>query len=233
MNNLYHIQKNVTHIMASLPSGVELVAAAKTRNAEEVNAAVNAGIHAIGYNYIQEAERMRPLVGRSVPWHMIGHLQRNKVKKAVELFDMIETIDSERLALEVDKQSAAVGKVMPVLIEINSGKESNKSGVLPENAIGLIRRINTLSHLSIVGLMTMGPRFGDPEDARPYYRITKRIFDEIRQAEIPGVEMRYLSMGMSNSYQIAIEEGANIIRIGTALFGERAEKRNIPLITRN
>lgn len=110
---------------------------------------------------------------------------------------------------------------MPVLIEINSGKESNKSGVLPENAIGLIRRINHLSHLSIVGLMTMGPRFGDPEDARPYYRITKRIFDEIRQAEIPGVEMRYLSMGMSNSYQIAIDEGANIIRIGTALFGER------------
>ncbi len=233
MTDSERIERNITEIMQSLPPGVELVAAAKTRNAEEVNAAVAAGIHAIGYNYIQEAERMRPLVGGTVPWHMIGHLQRNKVKKAVELFDMIETIDSERLALEVDKQSAAVGKVMPVLIEINSGKESNKSGVLPENAIGLICRIHHLSHLTIVGLMTMGPRFGNPKDARPYYRITKRIFDEIRQAELPGVEMRYLSMGMSNSYQIAIAEGANVIRIGTALFGERAEKRNIPLITRN
>jgi len=217
------IQRNVTEILQSLPPGVELVAAAKTRNAEEVNAAVDAGIHAIGYNYIQEAERMRPLVAGSVPWHMIGHLQRNKVKKAVELFDMIETIDSERLAVEVDKQSAAVGKVMPVLIEINSGKESNKSGVLPENAIGLIRRIHHLTHLKIMGLMTMGPRFGDPEDARPYYRITKTLFEEISQAQLPGIEMRYLSMGMSNSYQIAIAEGANIIRIGTALFGERVE----------
>lgn len=110
---------------------------------------------------------------------------------------------------------------MPVLIEVNSGRESNKSGVLPGNVIGLIGRIHHLPHLKIMGLMTMGPRFGDPEDARPYYRITKALFEEIRQAEIPGVEMRYLSMGMSNSFQIAIAEGANIIRIGTALFGER------------
>lgn len=224
MTDSERIERNITEILQSLPPGVELVAAAKTRNADEVNAAATAGIHAIGYNYVQEAERMRPLVEGTVPWHMIGHLQRNKVKKAVELFDMFETIDSERLALEVDKQSAVVGKVMPVLIEINSGKESNKSGVLPENAIGLIRRIHHLPHLKIVGLMTMGPRFGDPEDARPYYRITKRIFEEIRRVELPGVEMRYLSMGMSNSYQIAIAEGANIVRIGTALFGERAVK---------
>ena len=217
------IKRNITEILQSLPPGVQLVAAAKTRNAQEVNTAVSAGIHAIGYNYIQEAERMRPLIGGSTPWHMIGHLQRNKVKKAVELFDMIETIDSERLAQEVEKQSAAVGKVMPVLIEINSGKESNKSGVLPENAIGLIRRIHHLPHLKIKGLMAMGPHFGDPEDARPYYRVTKRIFEEIRRVELPGVEMRYLSMGMSNSYRIAIAEGTNIIRIGTALFGERAE----------
>lgn len=215
------ILKNVTDIIQSLPSGVELVAAAKTRSAGEVNAAAEAGIHAIGYNYIQEAERMRPLVAAHLPWHMIGHLQRNKVKKAVALFDMIETIDSVRLARDVDKQCAVMNKVMPVLIEINSGKESNKSGVLPENALALIRQIHPLSHLKIMGLMTMGPRFGDPEDARPYYQITKKIFDEIKQAQIPGVEMRYLSMGMSNSYAIAIEEGANIVRIGTTLFGER------------
>ena len=223
MRDSERIERNITEIMQSLPPEVELVAAAKTRNAEEVNTAVSAGIHAIGYNYIQEAERMRPLIGGSTPWHMIGHLQRNKVKKAVELFDMIETIDSERLALEVEKQSAAAGKVMPVLIEINSGKESNKSGVLPENVIGLIKRIHHLPHLKIKGLMTMGPRFGNPEDARPYYRVTKKIFEEIKQAHLPEVEMRDLSMGMSNSYRIAIAEGANIIRIGTALFGERAK----------
>ena len=152
MTDSERIKRNLTEIKQSLPPDVVLVAAAKTRSADEVNTAVTAGIDAIGYNYIQEAERMRPLVEGTLPWHMIGHLQRNKVKKAVELFDMIETIDSERLALEVNKQSVAVDKVMPVLIEINSGKESNKSGVLPEDAIGLIRRINHLSNLGDCGV---------------------------------------------------------------------------------
>jgi PLP dependent protein len=152
---------------------------------------------------------------------MIGHLQRNKVKKAVQLFDMIETIDSVRLAKEVNKQCAKMDKIMPVLIEINSGKESDKTGVLPEDAIALIQQIKDLSNLEILGLMTMGPRFGNPEDARPYFKTTKTLFEQIKKLEIPGVEMRYLSMGMSNSYQIAIDEGANMVRIGTRLFGER------------
>jgi pyridoxal phosphate enzyme (YggS family) len=152
---------------------------------------------------------------------MIGHLQRNKVKKAVQLFDMIETIDSVRLAREVNKECAKLNKIMPVLIEINSGKESNKTGVMPENIIALIQQINNLSNLQILGLMTMGPRFGNPEDARPYFKTTKALFEQIKKLEIPRVEMRYLSMGMSNSYQIALDEGANIVRIGTRLFGSR------------
>jgi len=134
---------------------------------------------------------------------------------------MIETIDSRRIAELVDRHCVAVGKIMPVLIEINSGKESNKTGVLPENVDELVREISDLSYLRIQGLMTMGPRFGNPEDACPYFKATKIAFDRLSKAGIANVEMRYLSMGMSNSYKVAIEEGANIVRIGTKLFGER------------
>ncbi|MGM0622220.1 MAG: YggS family pyridoxal phosphate-dependent enzyme [Bacteroidota bacterium] len=215
------IQENVTGILQALPQGVLLVAAAKTRLPEEVKSAIHAGIQIIGYNYVQEAELLKQTIDEPVKWHMIGHLQRNKVKKAVRLFDMIETIDSVRLAKEVNKQCAKLDKIMPVLIEINSGKESNKTGVLPGNALALIQQINDLGNLQILGLMTMGPRFGNPKDARPYFKTTKALFEQIRKLEIPRVEMRYLSMGMSNSYQIAIEEGANMVRIGTRLFGAR------------
>jgi len=223
MNNDYlnTIKQNVTAIQQLLPSGVLLVAAAKTRSPEEVNAAINAGIKIIGYNYVQEAERMHQIIGNILQWHMIGHLQRNKVKTAVNLFDMIETIDSPDLAEAVNKQCALAGKIMPVLIEINSGKESNKTGVLPENVKSLIMRINHLPNLRIQGLMTMGPRFGNPEDTRHYFKATKLVFDLMKKTGTPNVEMRFLSMGMSNSYKIAIEEGANIVRIGTILFGDR------------
>lgn len=215
------IKQNVKAIQKSLPSDVILVAAAKTRLPDEVKATINAGIKVIGYNYVQEAGRMHQFIGAAVQWHMIGHLQRNKVKKAVTLFDMIETIDSVELANEVNKRCASIGKIMPVLIEINSGKESNKTGVLPENVFKVIVQINDLPNLHILGLMTMGPRFGNPEDARPYFKATKSVFDQVKNAGISNVEMRFLSMGMSNSYQIAIEEGANIVRLGTVLFGDR------------
>ena len=219
--NLEIINESVIKIMNSLPADIILVAAAKTRTPEEVKAAIDAGVKIVGYNYVQEAERIYQVIGDSVKWHMIGHLQRNKVKRAIKFFDMIETIDSVRLAESVDSHCAAAGKIMPVLIEINSGKESNKTGVLPEDVDELIRGISELPNLRVEGLMTMGPRFGNPEDARPYFKATKAAFDRLSKARIPNVEMHYLSMGMSNSYQIAIEEGANIVRIGTKLFGER------------
>ncbi len=215
------IKRTVTAIQQSLPQDVILVAAAKTRSPDEVKAAIDAGINVIGYNYVQEAERIHEFVDNPVQWHMIGHLQRNKVKKAVQLFDMIETIDSVKLAKEVNKRCLQEGKTMPVLIEINSGKESNKTGVLPDHVEELILRIHHLPNLKIQGLMTMGPRFGNPEDARPYFKVTKQLFEQIKEKQIPDVEMRYLSMGMSNTYKIAIEEGANLVRIGTLLFGER------------
>jgi pyridoxal phosphate enzyme (YggS family) len=217
------IEKSVTEILNSLPPQVLLVAAAKTRTPEEVQAAIRAGIKIIGYNYVQEAERMQEAIAdNKVQWHLIGHLQRNKVKKAVVLFDMIETIDSYPLAEVVNRHCAEIGKVMPVLIEINSGRESNKTGVLPDAVDDLVRPMSELPFLRIQGLMTMGPRFGNPENARPYFKATKAVFERLRESNIPNVEMRYLSMGMSNSYQIAIAEGANIIRIGTKLFGERS-----------
>lgn len=178
----------------------------------------------IGENYVQEAERAFSVIGRRAQWHMIGHLQRNKAKKAVEIFDMIETLDSVKLAQELEKHCARLNRVMPVLIEINSGREPQKSGVFPEDAEALIREVAQFPHLKILGLMTMGPRFGNPEDARPYFHETRELFERIKALNIPNVEMKYLSMGMSNTYKIALEEGANSVRIGTKIFGERPEE---------
>jgi pyridoxal phosphate enzyme (YggS family) len=214
------IAQAVRRIVETLPPGVILVAAAKGRTVEQVRAAIRAGVTHVGHNYVRDAEPMIPPIPEPVCWHMIGHLQTNKAKKAVELFDMIETVDSWRLAQEIDKRCAAIGKIMPVLVEVNSGREANKTGVLPEEVDDLVGQLAKLPHIRVQGLMTMGPRFGDPEDSRPYFQATRAAFERLGQTPIPNVEMRYLSMGMSNSYRVAIEEGANVVRIGTLLFGE-------------
>ncbi|MBN1862565.1 MAG: YggS family pyridoxal phosphate-dependent enzyme [Dehalococcoidales bacterium] len=215
------IRENVSQILSELPPGVALVAAAKTREAGEILEAVAAGVSIVGENYIQEAERAYQIIGKRARWHFIGHLQKNKVKKAVALFDMIETVDSLELAGEISKRCAQIGKTMPVLIEINSAREGQKWGVFPEDAAELIAEISKLPNLEVVGLMTMGPFLGDPEALRPYFRETKRLFDEIKGLKLAGVSLKYLSMGMTDSYQVAIEEGANLVRIGTKIFGER------------
>ena len=215
------IADRVKRILETIPEGVTLVAAAKSRTADEVRAAIEAGIVCVGHNYVQEAACMIPHVKNLARWHLIGHLQRNKVKRAVQIFDMIETVDSWRLAEEIGRRCAAIGKIMPVLVEINSGREVSKTGVLPEEGDGLAQRLSELPHIHVQGLMTMGPRFGNPEDARPCFRATREAFERLSAVSIPNVEMRYLSMGMSNSYKVAIEEGANMVRIGTLLFGER------------
>lgn len=215
------IKENVEKILNELPKGVKLVAAAKTRTPEEILEAIDAGVEIVGESYIQEARRAFDVIGRKVKWHFIGHLQKNKVKKAVEIFDMIETVDSYDLAKEIDKRCSQISKIMPVLIEINSGREKQKFGVFPENAENLIKEISDFSDVKIMGLMTMGPRFGNPEDSRPYFVETRKIFEKIKELNIANIEMRYLSMGMTNSYKVAIEEGANIVRIGTLIFGKR------------
>ncbi len=215
------IKENLREILKELPEGVRLVGAAKTRSPEEILEAIEAGLEIVGENYVQEAEKALQVIGGKAKWHLIGHLQSNKAKKAVKIFDMIETVDSIKLAGAIDKASQNIGKVMPVLMEINSGEEPQKAGVMPEEAITLIKEISTLKNITIMGLMTMGPFAGDPEEARPYFQKTKKIFEEIKLMALPGVEMKYLSMGMSNSYKVALEEGANLIRIGTKIFGER------------
>ena len=215
-------KQNIQRILAELPDGVELVAAAKTRTPEEILEAVQAGVKIIGENYVQEARRAYEMVGKIAKWHFIGTLQKHNVrKKIVQMFDMIETVDSMEIAREIDKKCTQIGIIMPILIEINSGREKQKSGIFPEDAEQLIRGVSGLSNIKLMGLMTMGPRFGNPEEARPYFIATRMIFDKIQQLNLPNVEMRYLSMGMTNSYKIAIEEGANIVRIGTKIFGER------------
>ena len=221
LTRLKMIEQNVSQILSELPAGVELVAAAKTRQPSEILEAAEAGVKIIGENYVQEAERAYEAAGNKVKWHFIGHLQKNKVKKAVKIFDMIETVDSSELAREIDKRCTQIGKVMPILIEINSGREEQKAGVIPEEAEQLIREISAYQNINVMGLMTMGPLAGDPEDSRPYFVETRKIFERIGQLQLPNVDMRYLSMGMTNSYKIAIEEGANIVRIGSKIFGER------------
>jgi pyridoxal phosphate enzyme (YggS family) len=218
------ITDNFRRLRAAIPPRVELVAAAKTRTPDEVREVIAAGARVIGENYVQETERIRAELGgmgRGVRWHMIGHLQRNKVKSAVGLFDMIETVDSGRLAGEIDKRCRPLGKIMPVLVEINSGREPQKTGVAPEEAVDLIREISSLEHIRVMGLMTMGPPFGDPEDSRPYFQVTRELFEHIRDLSLDRVDCRHLSMGMTNSYRVAVEEGSTMVRIGTAIFGPR------------
>ncbi len=219
------IEEHVRKILKELPEGVELVAAAKTRSPEEILRAAKAGVKIIGENYVQEAERAIKLVGRRVKWHLIGHLQRNKVKKAIHLFDMIETLDSLDLAAEIDSRCEKAGKIMPVLVEINSGREKQKYGVMPEEAETFIQEASAFQHIKILGLMTMGPASGDPENARPYFTATKKIFERLKGMDIPRVDMSYLSMGMTNTYHVAVEEGANIVRIGTKIFGTRESNK--------
>ena len=215
-------KQNIVKLLAELPDGVELVAAAKTRTAEEILEAIQAGIKIIGENYVKEAREAYKLVGKRAKWHFIGTLQKHNVRRnMLEIFDMIETVDSLDIAREIDKRCAQIGKIMPILIEVNSGREPQKSGVLPDDAEQLVREISSLGNIKVMGLMTMGPRFGNPEDSRPYFVETRKIFDKIKGLGLPNVEMRYLSMGMTNSYKVALEEGANIIRIGTRIFGER------------
>lgn len=217
------IRENVKVILSELPKDVILVAAIKQRTTQEVLEAIEAGIKVVGDNYVQEAERKYEVIGDRAKWHFIGYPQRNKVRKLVKFIDMIETVDSVEFAEEIEKRCASLNKTMPVLIEVNSGREAQKAGVLQEDVEGIIKQIAKYPHIKLQGLMTMGPRFGDPEESKPYFVETRKIFEKIKSLDIPNVEMKYLSMGMSNSYKIAIEEGANVVRIGTLIFGERKD----------
>ncbi len=215
------IRENVLQILSEIPPGVIVVAAAKSKSAQEIEEALDAGITAVGENYLQESREVIGAIGNRATWHFIGHVQKNKVKHIVPLFDMVETVDSVELATLIDQQAQKHGKVMPVLIEVNIAHEEQKHGAMPEDVAALIREISNLPNIRVKGLMTMGPFLEDPEGLRPYFRQTKALFDEIKALALTNVQMEYLSMGMSDSYRIAIEEGATMVRIGTRIFGPR------------
>ena len=201
---------------------VRLVAVGKTFPPERIREAIAAGATDIGENYIQEArEKYAALQGVPATWHFIGHLQTNKAKYAVRMFDLIHTVDSFRLALEIDRCARELGKVQAVLVQVNVAAEETKSGVAPDEALPLVRRAAALEHLAVKGLMTMPPFFDDPEGARPTFVELRRLRDRLQSSAPQGVELKELSMGMSGDFEVAVEEGATLVRIGTALFGPR------------
>lgn len=216
------IKENVERIKSLLPEGVILVAASKSRTPEEILEAHQAGIDIFGENYVQELLTKYEKIGNRVEWHFIGHLQRNKVKKIVGVVEMIQTLDNLKLAEELEKRFSRVDKIIEVLIEVNIAREPQKAGVLPEDVIPFVKEVSErFSYIKIKGLMTMGPFVEDPEELRPLFRETKKLFDRIRDTGIKNADMEILSMGMSDSFLIAVEEGANMVRIGTAIFGKR------------
>jgi PLP dependent protein len=204
------------------PNTVKLVAVSKTKPADLVREAIDAGVRILGENYIQEArDKITVLSDEKVLWHFIGHLQRNKAKVAVGLFDLIHSVDSLRLAREIDKQAQGMAKIQKILIQVNVASETSKSGVSPADVPGLIREIAPLPNISIRGLMTMPPFFNDPERVRPYFLDLARLKGDIQALQISRVSMDELSMGMTGDFETAIECGATLVRIGTALFGKR------------
>ena len=204
------------------PAEVALVAVSKTHPAEMVRQAWAAGVTTMGENYIQEArDKITALADCALSWHFIGHLQSNKAKIAVDLFDLIHGVDTLKLAREIDKQAAKTGKTQAILIQVNISGEATKSGATEAATLALVRDAACLEHVKIRGLMTMPPFFDQPERARPYFAALRRLRDRIRAEAIAGVDMSELSMGMTGDFEVAIEEGATLVRIGTAIFGPR------------
>jgi PLP dependent protein len=207
------------------PDSVTLMAVSKTVEPERIRQASAAGIRVFGENRVQEfAEKFPDPDGRrDAEWHLIGHLQTNKARKAAEIFHAVDSVDSLRLAEKLNQAAEALGKTLPVLIEINVGGEASKSGVpldSPELE-GLLRGVARLEHLEVRGLMAVPPFAQNPEATRPYFRLLRDLRDQIALRKLPGVRMEVLSMGMSHDFEIAIEEGSTCVRVGTAIFGER------------
>lgn len=212
------IMENTKSLLNALPPVVSLVLATKGRTVAEINEAIGAGAAIIGENYVQEAERKKPFIKGRAELHLIGHLQKNKVRRALEVFGMIQTVDSLELAQEISRRAE---KPYPVLIQVNIGREGQKHGCPPEEATALIEKISALPRIRVKGLMAVAPHVDDPGKTRHYFRKMKQLFQEIKAKELPNVSMDILSMGMSDDYTIAIGEGSTMVRLGSAIFGPR------------
>jgi pyridoxal phosphate enzyme (YggS family) len=203
------------------PKEIKLVAVSKTVEASRIQEGIEAGVSILGENYVQEAQKKIEEIGRPVAWHFIGHLQTNKAKYAIRLFEMIHSLDSLPLAEELNRRAEQGGQVAKVMIEVNISGEATKFGTDEEKVFSIARGIVNLNHLSLEGLMTMPPYFDSPEMSRPYYIKLRELKEKMIREGIP---LKELSMGMSNDFEIAIEEGATYVRVGTAIFGERKQK---------
>ena len=201
------------------PEKIKLVAVTKTVTIEQIKEAINAGIKIIGENKVHEAKEKYHILTAEIEWHLVGHLQTNKVKYAVEIFDLIHSVDSVKLAKEINKRSLQFGKISNVLIEVNVSGEDTKYGIKPEEAELFIKKISEFPRISVRGLMTIAPMVKDKEETRPYFGKLRELSEEIKSKNIRNVKMDYLSMGMTEDFEIAIEEGANMVRIGRGIFG--------------
>jgi len=223
--NLEHIRARIAQAAGKAgrsPADVALVAVSKTVGVDAMHRAIAAGVTVFGESYLQEARTKIPQITAPVRWDFIGHLQRNKVRHAVDLFEMIHSVDSSPLAQEINLAAGKRGKKARILVEVNVSGERTKSGIEPQGADSLIQELMSLPHLSVEGLMTMAPYSDEPENSRPCFRALKQLKDALKERHGPALNLKELSMGMSSDFEVAIEEGSTMVRIGTAIFGERA-----------
>lgn len=221
-DNLETINKKIKEAALKVnrdPQEIKLVAVTKTATLEQIKEAINEGVKIIGENKVQEAKGKYQVLTTEVKWHLIGHLQTNKVKYAVEIFDLIHSVDSIKLAKEIDKRSVQFKKTIDVLIEVNISGEETKYGYNPEKVEAFLKEISEFSGIRVRGLMTIAPISKNKEEVRPYFRRLRELSERIRDKNIKNIKIDYLSMGMTDDFEIAIEEGANMVRIGRGIFG--------------
>jgi pyridoxal phosphate enzyme (YggS family) len=226
VDNLHDVEEEIrkacarrTRVPQDAP--VQLVAVTKNHDVEAMREAIDGGAAEIGENRIQEARDKFPVLGRKVKWHLIGHLQKNKAKYAVKLFDLIQSVDSSHLAAAINKEAGKIAKCQEVLVQVNLAREEQKSGIYKEDLLPLLHEIDGLPHLHLSGLMMIAPAVDDPEECRPLFHEMYEIFQKTKDIPFQTANIKYLSMGMTHDYRIAVEEGANIVRVGTAIFGPR------------
>ena len=201
------------------PEEIKLVAVTKTATIEQIEEAISAGVEIIGENKVQEAKEKYQILTPDIEWHLVGHLQTNKVKYAIEIFDLIHSVDGIKLAKEIDRRSLQFGMITNVLVEVNISGEETKYGIKPEEVEPFLKEISEFSRIRVKGLMTIAPIVEDKEEVRPYFRKLRELSKEIKKKNIKNVRMDYLSMGMTEDFEVAVEEGANIVRIGRGIFG--------------
>ncbi len=223
--NLSAVEKNICEAskkrQKDMTEKVTLIAVTKNHTVEEMREAIDAGADLVGENRVQEAMEKHQKLDRDVKWHLIGHLQTNKVKHAVEIFDFIESVDSKKLATAINKEAAKIHKLQNVLVQVNLVKEETKNGIYLEDLVPLLQYIDELDSLKLNGLMFIAPNVDNLEEVRPMFKTMYTLFKRIQKMSFSTADIKYLSMGMTHDYKIAVEEGANIVRVGTAIFGPR------------